>query len=112
MDSLGHDLEGILSLYEASHLGMHGEDDLEEAKRFSTKHLKSSMGKLEASLAERVRQSLEIPLHWRMPRAETCSFIHVYQKDNTRNSVLLEFAKLDFNLVQSVYQTELKELSR
>nr|UZT70949.1 terpene synthase 4 [Paeonia delavayi] len=112
MDSLRHDLGGILSLYEASHLAMEGEDDLEEAKNFSAKHLKSSIGKLETSLAEQVQLSMDIPLHWRTPRVEARKFIDIYQRDNTRSSVLLELAKLDFNLVQSVYQTELKELSR
>ncbi|CAB4304745.1 unnamed protein product [Prunus armeniaca] len=42
-DSLSKDVEGLLSLYEASHLGMPGEEEdhvLEEAKSFSTKNLR------------------------------------------------------------------------
>ncbi|CAK9185518.1 unnamed protein product [Ilex paraguariensis] len=45
MDSLSKDVTGLLSLYEASHLGMNSEDDLEEAKNFSIKHLMSLAGK-------------------------------------------------------------------
>jgi hypothetical protein len=63
MESLSSDMEGLLSLYEASHLGMHGESILEEAKDFSIKNLKSLMAKLNSNSAEQVRQSLEIPLY-------------------------------------------------
>ncbi|XP_059664573.1 probable terpene synthase 9 [Cornus florida] len=112
LESLGDDVLGILSLYEASHLGKHGEEDLEEAMNFSIKHLKSSVGKLETKLAEQVQRSLEVPLHWRMSRAEARNFIDVYSVDDARSSVLLELAELDYNQVQSVYQKELKELAK
>jgi len=39
---------------------------LEEARVFSIQNLRSLMGKLDSDSAERVRQSLEIPLYWRM----------------------------------------------
>ena len=112
MDSLSSDMEGLLSLYEASHLGMHGENILEEGKDFSIKNLKSLMGKLDSDSAKQVQQSLKIPLYWRMPRVEARSFIGVYERDMAKNLTLLELAKLDYNLVQCVYQQEVKELSR
>jgi hypothetical protein len=112
MDSLSSDTEGLLSLYEASHLGMHGQNTLEEARLFSVQNLKSLMRKLDSDSAEQVRQSLEIPLYWRMPRVEARSFIDVYQRDMAKNLTLLELAQLDYNLVQYVYQQELKELAR
>ncbi|KAJ0112720.1 hypothetical protein Patl1_02084 [Pistacia atlantica] len=112
-DNSVEDTAGLLSLYEASFLGYQEEDVLEEAKDFSTKCLNSSLGKLEKTvLAEQVQQSLEIPLHWRMPRAEARNFINFYSIYDQNISVLLELAKLDYNLVQSIYQQELKELSR
>jgi hypothetical protein len=112
IESLSSDLEGLLSLYEASHLGMHGENILEEGRDFCIKNLKSIMGKLDSNAAKQVKQSLEIPLYWRVPRVEARDFIGIYQKDNTKNLTLLELAKLDYNLVQSVHQRELKELQR
>jgi hypothetical protein len=78
MDNLSSDMEGLLSLYEASHLAVHGENILEEAKDFSIKNLKSLMGKLDSDSAKQVKQSLEIPLYWRMPRVEARSFIDVW----------------------------------
>ncbi|KAM1373238.1 hypothetical protein ACFX2I_023963 [Malus domestica] len=115
-DSLSKDIEGLLSLYEASHLGMLGEEHvLEEAKSFSAKRLRQLLGTFEGEdglLKQLVQQSMETPLHWRMPRIEARSYIDLYQKDDSRNIDLLELAKLDYNLVQSVYQREIKELSR
>ncbi|KAF8391458.1 hypothetical protein HHK36_023763 [Tetracentron sinense] len=112
MESLSQDYEGLLSLYEASHLGINGEDVLKEAMEFSVKHLKSLMGQLESDQADQVQNSLEVPSHWRMPRAEARNFIDVYEMDDTKSLHLLELAKLDFNLVQSVYQSDLRDLSR
>lgn len=113
-DSIRMDVAGLLSLYEASYLGMPGEDHiLEEAKNFSIKHLKSLLETIKDEvLAKQVKQSLEVPLHWKMPRIEARDFIDIYSSDNTRNLDLLELAKLDYNLVQSQHQRELKELAR
>ncbi|KAG2712282.1 hypothetical protein I3760_04G117800 [Carya illinoinensis] len=111
-DGLSREMEGILALYEASHLGMHGENILEEVKDISTKSLKSLMGKFDSDFAKQVKESLERPLRWRMPRVEARNFIDVYQKDTAKSLTLLELAILDYNLVQSVYQQEVKELAR
>ncbi|XVE98492.1 hypothetical protein REPUB_Repub03eG0111300 [Reevesia pubescens] len=111
-DSLREDAVGLLSLYEASYLGLHGEDVLEEANKFSSKNLKSLMDKyLDKDLAEQVKESLQVPLYWRLPRMEARNFINIYERDSKRNLVLLELATLDFNLLQSVYLKELKELA-
>nr|AZM65213.1 terpene synthase 3 [Santalum album] len=112
MHCLSHDLESILSLHEASYLATQ-EDNLEEAKKFSTKHLKSLVGTLNASaLAKQVQQLLEIPSHWRMHRVEARNFIDAYERDDRKNLVLLKLAMLDYNVLQSVYQREVKELAR
>ncbi|KAL5797769.1 hypothetical protein ACOSQ2_002589 [Xanthoceras sorbifolium] len=114
-DNTKGDTAGVLSLYEASFLGIQGDDVLEEATSFSRKHLKRLSGKFisEVIVTEQVQQSLEIPLHWRMPRVEARNFINLYTTDyHQSSSVLLELAKLDYNLVQSIHQQELKELSR
>ncbi|RWV89760.1 hypothetical protein GW17_00048085, partial [Ensete ventricosum] len=70
--SLRHQTEGLMSLYEASHLAKEGEHVLEEAIDFTTKQLKSLMeGSLEPHLREHVAHALELPLNWRMPRLHT-----------------------------------------
>ena len=98
-------------MYEAAHLGVKGEAILEEAKVFSTENLKILMERVERKLADRIEHALEIPLHWRALRMEARWYIDVYEKEDGRIGDLLDFAKLDFNMAQMVYQTELKELS-
>ncbi|KAM7500244.1 hypothetical protein LguiA_024658 [Lonicera macranthoides] len=59
-----------------------------------------------------VSHALELPLHWRMLRLEARCFIDTYEKTNNQNISLLEFAKLDFNMVQAIHQEDLKDMSR
>ena len=54
MEGINQDIVGLLSLYEASFLGVEGEDDLEEARRFTTIHLKSLVGNLKYDLVGQV----------------------------------------------------------
>ncbi|CAI9090339.1 OLC1v1025091C2 [Oldenlandia corymbosa var. corymbosa] len=111
-DSLKGDIMGLLSLYEASYLGANGEDILFEAMEFSEAQLRSSLPSLEAQLATKVSQALELPRHRRMVRLEARRFIEEYSKENGHNPDLLELAKLDYNKVQSLHQMELSEITR
>uniref|UniRef100_A0A9I9DTB3 Terpene synthase 10-like n=1 Tax=Cucumis melo TaxID=3656 RepID=A0A9I9DTB3_CUCME len=110
---LYEDLKGMLYLYEASFLSIEGENILETAKHFTReyleKYMKSSKDENEVAI---VRHALELPLHWRMPRLETRWFIDIYERKVDMNPILLEFAKLDFNKVQSIHQQDLKYASR
>ncbi|OMO63295.1 hypothetical protein COLO4_32555 [Corchorus olitorius] len=63
-------------------------------------------------MAEQVEESLKMPLHWRFIWTEARNFIDIYQRDDNMNSVLLEFAKLNYNILQSVYIKELQELAK
>ncbi|KAI0493039.1 hypothetical protein KFK09_027315 [Dendrobium nobile] len=107
------DVKGMLNLYEASFLAMEGKDKLDEAGKFALKHLKyHDRSLLSSQLVEKVEHALELPLHCRMSRLHTRWFIDAYGKQKNFNPTLLEFAKLDFNMVQSIYKIELQELSR
>ncbi|CAL9128522.1 unnamed protein product [Musa textilis] len=111
---LRHQTKGMLCLFEASYLGKEGEFILIEAMDFTTKHLKNLMeeGSLEPRFREHVAHALELPLNWRMQRIHNRWFIETYQREATMNPLLLELAKLDFNLVQSIHKRDLRELSR
>ena len=109
---LARDVRGLLSLYEASHFAIDGEEILDEANKFSAMHLKLLEKQVDPHVAEQVRHSLEIPLRWRMPRLEAKYFIDVYDRQECRNPVLLKMAKLDFNIVQSIHREEMRELSK
>ncbi|KAI9185162.1 hypothetical protein LWI28_004838 [Acer negundo] len=109
---LTSNVKGMLSLYEATHLRLHGEDILEEALTFSKAHLiKSLTENSSPHLAKQIINALELPLHKSMPRLEALKFISFYEQDESRNETLLLFAKLDFNRVQLLHQQELSHLS-
>ncbi|XP_022154840.1 terpene synthase 10-like [Momordica charantia] len=107
------DIKGMMSLYEASFLSIEGENILEDAKNFTTncleKYITSSRNELDVAI---VRHALELPLHWRVPRLEARWFIDIYERKAHMNPILLEIAKLDFNMVQSIHQEDLKYASK
>ncbi|XP_077213707.1 beta-cubebene synthase-like isoform X2 [Tasmannia lanceolata] len=103
---------GMLNLYEAAHLSTHGEVILDDALAFTKKHLKSMVPHLSPTLARHVEKSLDLSLHKSIPRLNARLYIPVYQEQSTKNEVLLELAKLDFNLLQSIHQRELRDISR
>ncbi|XP_062079640.1 (-)-germacrene D synthase-like [Humulus lupulus] len=113
-DTLASDVEGILSLYEASHMRVHGEPMHEEAVVFSTTHLEASTegSQLSSFLEAQVNHALRQPILKGLPRVENRRFISVYHQDPSHNDILLRFAKLDFNVVQKLHQNELNEISK
>ncbi|XP_042518576.1 (-)-germacrene D synthase-like [Macadamia integrifolia] len=115
-EDLINDVRGLLCLYEATHLRVHGEDILDEALDFTTTRLKyvfvTDDLKPHHPLATQVMHALRQPLHKVFPaRVEARRYISVYQEDNTKNEYVLKLAKLDFNLLQSIYLQELSQLS-
>ncbi|KAJ0024462.1 hypothetical protein Pint_07422 [Pistacia integerrima] len=66
--SLNDDIQGLLNLYEAAYLGIHGEDLLDEALAFTTVHLKSAVSCVSPRLAEQINHALNCPLRKGIPR--------------------------------------------
>ncbi|KAK8997393.1 hypothetical protein V6N11_020872 [Hibiscus sabdariffa] len=112
--SLTSDVKGLLELYEAAHLRVHGEEILEEALAFTTTHLELAKagGFLEFPLSALVSHALYQPIRKALPRLDTRRFIAVYQDDASHDKTLLKFAELDFNLLQNSHKEELCKLSR
>nr|QLR06789.1 terpene synthase clade-I-ancestor [synthetic construct] len=106
-----NDTRSLLALYNAAHLRTHGEEILDNAIVFTKNHLQSVVEDLESPLADEVRCTLETPLFRRLKRVEARHYISVYEKMTTRNETILEFAKLDFNILQTLYCEELKALT-
>lgn len=102
----------MLSLYEAAHMRVHGEDILEEALVFISNHLKSMIPILSDSFRVQVLHALNQPIHMSLTRVEARRFLSTYQSYDTKNELLLEFAKLDFNLLQKVHRKELSSITR
>ena len=108
------DLWGMLSLYEACHLRVHGEDILDEALTFTVTYLELYNENIQVSpsLAKQVKHALKQPIRRGLPRLEACYYIPIYQEDPSHDEVLLSFAKLDFNSLQELHQKELSHITR
>ncbi|CAN1809092.1 Probable terpene synthase 3 [Linum perenne] len=111
---LTDDIEGLLSLYEASFMRTHGETILDEAMVFTETHLKSVEfdDAADSALAERVAHALKRPLRKEIEKLQHLFFIRNYEKIQGHNQSLLKLAKLSFNLLQHMYQHELKILTK
>lgn len=114
---LSVDIKGMLSLYQASFLSLEGETVLEEAREFSSRHLKEFVKQNNKDISNEilsvlVSHALESPLHWRVPRVEARWFINLFETNQNMISIitpsLLKLAKLDFNMVQLKHQQDLK----
>ncbi|KAG6435391.1 hypothetical protein SASPL_100263 [Salvia splendens] len=106
------DVEGMLSLYEAAHVRFNDERILQEAADFTRHYLSSRETELESHLKDRVKRALEHPFHRDIPIVYARFFISIYEKDPSRNELLLKIAKLNFNFLQKLYRKELSQLSR
>ncbi|KAF2939346.1 hypothetical protein DAI22_03g186200 [Oryza sativa Japonica Group] len=110
-ESLSTDARGLLSLYNAAHLAMPGEAALDDAIAFSRRSLQSLQGALRSPMAKQVSRALDIPLPRAPKLLETMHYITEYEQEAAHDGMVLELARLDFELVRSLYLKELKALS-
>ncbi|PIA50712.1 hypothetical protein AQUCO_01200141v1 [Aquilegia coerulea] len=112
IEQLSQDVNGILSLYEASYLGTEGEDILNDAKVFARHHLKDIKAKIDPNLTKLVNHSLALPLNLQINRLEARWYIDAYSRTQNLNYNLLELAKLEYNMVQAAHQKDVIKMSR
>ncbi|KAH6808456.1 hypothetical protein C2S51_029564 [Perilla frutescens var. frutescens] len=109
MESLRNNVDGMLNLYEAAHLATHGEEILDKAIEFCSSHLQMNNVN---SFSKCINEALQMPVHKSVTRLEARKFISTYQEDESHNEILLNLAKLDFNIVQKMHQRELSDATR
>ncbi|XP_057831923.2 alpha pinene synthase, chloroplastic [Cryptomeria japonica] len=112
-------IKGILNLYRASYIAFPGEKILDEALEFSTTYLREALQKtgISSNLLHEVSVNLRYDWYAFLPRLEARKYIEIYGENNSwarteDNEKLLSLAKMDFNMVQSLHQQELKDFSR
>ncbi|KAJ0260151.1 Terpene synthase [Hirschfeldia incana] len=111
-EDLAADARGMLSLYEAAHWSTHGEEILDEALVFSKSHLEKLSSQSTPHLAIRIKNALKHPYPRGIPRIETRQYISYYEEDDSSDKTLLEFSKLDFNILQMQYREEIIHVFR
>ncbi|RVW86364.1 (3S,6E)-nerolidol synthase 1, chloroplastic [Vitis vinifera] len=109
--NLREDIRGLMGLYEASQLSI-GEDILEEAGNFSSLLLNACLQHLDRHQAAVVKNTLEHPHHKSLARFMTKNFLTDFQGTNGWINALQELANIDFNMVKSVHQKEMLQISK
>ncbi|KAJ4840100.1 hypothetical protein Tsubulata_024910 [Turnera subulata] len=100
--------------YYASYLSVHGDQKiLDDAREFTKKHLKYLLvnDELPTPVAEQVNRALHRPVQRNVEKFEQLQYISIYEGLDAHNEVVLKLAKLDFNVVQSLYREELRGLT-
>uniref|UniRef100_A0A0E0DCP0 Terpene synthase N-terminal domain-containing protein n=1 Tax=Oryza meridionalis TaxID=40149 RepID=A0A0E0DCP0_9ORYZ len=113
IDEVANEPRDLLSLYNAADLLVHDEPELEEAISFSRYHLKTMMqhNDLKQPLFDQVSRALHLPLPRTYKRVETLHYFLEYGQEEGHIPILLDLAKLDFNILQRVHLKELKAIS-
>ncbi|GLJ09977.1 hypothetical protein SUGI_0119460 [Cryptomeria japonica] len=112
------EIKTILNLFRVSLIAFHGEKIMEEAKAFATRYLEQVLPKINGSnLSREIEFNLHYGWHTNVPRLEARNYIDIYGAETSRmtcesNKKILDLAKLDFNMVQSVQQRELQILAK
>lgn len=109
--NLTTEIEGMVNLFEASHLNT-GEEILKKAYAFTAQHLRSSLPNLEPEAVTVLSQTLENPSHLCLRRYRARQYLNHLQEPQTRKAVIQELARMDFSLILSLHQQELKEITR
>ena len=86
---------------------------MDEARDFTSNFLKEYLKQNRGNhVSLLISHALELPLNWTISRLEARWFVNIYEKQENQSHVLVQFAKLDFNILQRNYLEELKSTSR
>ena len=109
---ISQDIEGLMGLFEASQLSIKGEDILEEMGNFSSQLLNVWNTNDDQRQARIVRNTLGHPHHKSLARFMAKSFLSDFQGTEGWINVFKELAKMDFNLVKSIHQKDIRQVSK
>jgi len=112
-------ISSILNLFRTSLIAFPWEKVMEEAEIFSTAYLKEALQTIPvSSLSREIQYVLDYRWHSDLPRLETRTYIDILRENATNETLdmktekLLELAKVEFNIFNSLQQNELKCVSR
>lgn len=111
-EALG-DVRGLLALHEASYLGMEGEEVLDQVCSLSRQLLLETYTS-SCKIKQLIMNTLRHPRHRSLTRFNVNQYLQTANENEGRQGrtrVLHELAKIDYNLVQSLYRRELEQIS-
>ncbi|CAA7013456.1 unnamed protein product [Microthlaspi erraticum] len=113
-ECLVEDVKGMVSFYEAAHLGTTTEDIMDEALSFTTSKLESlaKYGDGFSHITARIKNALCMPQHFNNEMVFTREYITFYENEEDHNKMLLRFAKINFRFLQQNWIQELTTLGR
>lgn len=112
-NNMNLNVKAMISLFEASHLALEGEDILVKARVLASIFLKDVYGQcLDVDHGKEIHDALRLPLNLRVECFNIRNHIHSYAKVCPSDFNLLKLAKLNFNMVQAIHQSELKDILR
>ncbi|WZZ13663.1 hypothetical protein YC2023_106752 [Brassica napus] len=111
---LTEDAKGILSLYEAAHMGTMRDYILDEALSFAMSCLEMlvASGTCQPHLSRRIQNALGQPQHKNAEILVAREYIRFYEQEEDSDKTLLKFSKLNLKFLQLQYLQELKDLSK
>ncbi|KAJ1256686.1 hypothetical protein BS78_K335600 [Paspalum vaginatum] len=97
-ETIGSNVDALLSLYEAAQLGKCDEGVMKSAHVFTVDRLSSLANgcHLPKPILDKVLHALAFPTHRRTKRLQAKFYISIYEDDKESNQDILELAKLDF----------------
>lgn len=113
-ECLIEDERGMLSLYEAAHLGTTTDYIMDEALSFASTNLAlfAEDKMCPSHLSRHIQNALCISQHWNMEIIVAVEYIKFYEQEVGHEEMLLKFAKLNFNFLQGHYLQEVKILTK
>ena len=100
-------------MYEASQLGIDGEDILDETREFSSQTLKKwQTAEVDHFSGRVIRNTLDQPYHKSLSRFTARNLLTDFKGTNGWTNVFQELAKMDFIIVQSLHQEEIVLISK
>lgn len=105
------DVRGMLSFYEASHFGTTTEEILDEAMRFTQKHLELFVGGTnQPHISGLVQNVLYLSQQENPEVIMAREYIRFYEQETHHDEMLLKLAKFNFKFMQLHYIQELQTL--
>ncbi|KAG2689679.1 hypothetical protein I3760_09G149700 [Carya illinoinensis] len=110
---LSEDIEGLMALYEASQLNIEGEDVLDEAGKVCEQLLNAwEKDRDNINHTRVVGNTLGHPYHRSLASFMAKEFFDNSQGSSGWLNDLLQLAKMDFNMTQSIHQKEIAQISK